>query len=346
MVETPTTRRAGYYEGMIPVGARIRALVPFARPSQLVKLEGGFRFTPADGLMVGTMLIWSINITSLKVVVGTIPPLGFGVIRYSLATVLLFAILRWREGSIAIRRTDLGWVALGGAVGFGLNQMAFLVGIHLVHASLAAIILATAPLITAALAAIWAGEAVRPRTLVSLTVSLSGVIVVIAGAGVQLNASWLGGLLIVGAAATLALSAICAKRPLRTYSSLRVTTWMSLFGALTLLPLGVPALRDTPWAAVSPLIVGATAFTVVGSTVLGNLAWNYAIQQLGAARTSAYTYLQPIMGATIAVILLGERLALLQILGAAVVLLGLLLYPRGINRARAADAAAETVPRR
>ncbi|HWE61529.1 MAG TPA: DMT family transporter, partial [Chloroflexota bacterium] len=121
---------------------------------------------------------------------------------------------------------------------------------------------------------------------------------------------------------------ILAKRPLSHYTSLRVTTWMALFGCLVLLPSGIPALLATPWSSLTPVIVAAATFTVLGSTVVGNIGWNYAVQHLGAARTSMYTYLQPVVGVIVAVLLLGERLAPVQVLGGLVVLLGLVIYPR------------------
>src|SRR5438552_2445214 len=80
----------------------------------------------------------------------------------------------------------------------------------------------------------------RPRALMALLVSFGGVVMVIVGQGGRVSASWAGGLLILAAGVTLALGAVWAKWPLRTYSPLRVTAWMSLFGGLTLLPLGLP----------------------------------------------------------------------------------------------------------
>jgi drug/metabolite transporter (DMT)-like permease len=276
--------------------------------------------------MMLTMLIWGINITSVKVVVGALPPLGFGLLRYALASGVLFAILKWREGSLRVRRSDLGWVIPAGAIGIGCNQIAFLLGVRMMSASLAAIILATTPLITACLAAVMTHERLRPRALVALLISFCGVVVVIAGQGGRMSASWAGGLLILAAGVTLALGAVWAKWPLRTCSPLRVTAWMAFFGGLTLLPPGLPALATTTPSSITPLIAAAIAFTVLGSTVLGNMAWNYAVQQLGATRTAAYTYLQPVVAVAIAAVLLRERLAPVQFLGAAVVLLGLLLY--------------------
>ncbi len=278
--------------------------------------------------MLLTMLIWGANIVSAKVAVRALPPLGFGVLRYLLAGSILLALLRRREGSMGLRRADLPAVALAGAVGIGLNQVGFLLGLHLISASLAAIILATTTLLTATMAALWAREPLSRGAAGALGVALGGVMLAVAGGGGRLSASWPGALLTLGAAAALGLGAILAKRPLRAYSALRVTTWLALCGGLTLLPAGLPALLSTPRAALTPPVLAATAFTVLGSTVVGQLAWNYAIQRLGATRTAAYTYLQPLVAIAIAALLLGERLRAVQGLGGAVVVLGLVLYAR------------------
>src|SRR5919198_86739 len=273
---------------MALLNARVRAARPTVRVADVVSAGRGVRVTRADALMMLTMLIWGINITSVKVVVSALPPLGFGLLRYALASGVLFAILTWREGSLRVRRSDLGWVIPAGAI--------------------------------------VAHERLRPRALMALLISFCGVVVVIVGQGGRMSASWAGGLLILAAGVTLALGAFWAKWPLRTCSPLRVTAWMAFFGGLALLPLGLPALATTTPSSITPLIAAAIAFTVLGSTVLGNMAWNYAIQQLGATRTAAYTYLQPVVAVAIAAVLLGERLAPVQFLGGAVVLLGLLLY--------------------
>lgn len=283
--------------------------------------------------MLLTMLIWGANIVSVKIVVRTVAPLGFGFLRYLIAGCALLALLRWREGSATIRRGDLPWLAGAGAVGIGLNQVCFLLGIHLVSVSLASIILATAPLLTACMAALWVREPLSPRALSALAVSFGGVVITLGGGGTSLSASWRGGLLILGAAVTMGIGAILAKRPLRAYTSLRATTWMALAGGLTLLPTGLPALLSTPRGAFTAPIVAAMAFTVLGATLAGQLAWNYAIQRIGATRTIAYTYLQPVVGIAIAALLLGERLQPAQYLGGAVVILGLVLYRGGARRA-------------
>lgn len=81
--------------------------------------------------------------------------------------------------------------------------------------------------------------------MLTLLASLAGGVVVIAGDGAAVRASLPGGVLIVSVTATL--SAAIAQRPLHTYAALCVTTWMSLFDNLTLLPIGLPALVAASW---------------------------------------------------------------------------------------------------
>jgi O-acetylserine/cysteine efflux transporter len=116
---------------------------------------------------------------------------------------------------------------------------------------------------------------------------------------------------------------------------------MCVAGTAIFLPLGVPELLRTPAAAWSPQVVVAALSVVVGGTILGNLAWNYAVQQIGATRTAVYTYLQPVVGVLIAVVALGERPSLVQVLGGAVILLGLLAYPRPRTNAGDPDLSVE-----
>src|SRR3982751_2418807 len=102
---------------MALLNPRVRAARPKVRAAYLLYAGRGLRFTRADALMMLTMLIWGINITSVKIVVSALPPLGFGLLRYALASGVLFAILKGREGALRVGRSDLGWLLPAGAIG-------------------------------------------------------------------------------------------------------------------------------------------------------------------------------------------------------------------------------------
>jgi drug/metabolite transporter (DMT)-like permease len=61
---------------------------------------------------------------------------------------------------------------------------------------------------------------------------------------------------------------------------------------------------------------------VFAGTLLAYVWWNMGIQHVGAGRTAIFTNLVPVFGVLIAWWVWGERLPLVQLLGAALCLLG------------------------
>jgi drug/metabolite transporter (DMT)-like permease len=116
-------------------------------------------------------------------------------------------------------------------------------------------------------------------------------------------------------------------------------------------PLGLPAISTatvqvssaaaimlliSPWIAAQPLTLAppvVTSMVLLG--VLGTglaYVWNANIvSQWGATRASTVTYLAPIVGITLGVVVLGEQVGWSQPLGAAVVILGILVSQRRIK---------------
>jgi O-acetylserine/cysteine efflux transporter len=57
--------------------------------------------------------------------------------------------------------------------------------------------------------------------------------------------------------------------------------------------------------------------------------WYASVQRVGSARTAIFSNLTPVIGLTAAWLMLGETLAPVQLVGAAVVVLGISLARRG-----------------
>jgi drug/metabolite transporter (DMT)-like permease len=85
--------------------------------------------------------------------------------------------------------------------------------------------------------------------------------------------------------------------------------------------------------------VPPSACTILASSVIRQFTWNYAIERLGATRTMAHTYLQPVVGIAVAAALPGERPHGMPFFGGAVVVLGLVLYTLGSRPTEIARAA-------
>src|SRR5438128_11485501 len=97
-------------------------------------------------MLLGTVLLWALNITVTKYVLQHgVRPLAYATIRYFAATVLFWCFTYAREGSFRVARRDLRYVALAASLIF-INQLGFVYSIHETTASTVALILGTTPI--------------------------------------------------------------------------------------------------------------------------------------------------------------------------------------------------------
>lgn len=108
---------------------------------------------------------------------------------------------------------------------------------------------------------------------------------------------------------------------------------MVLLAALSLIVEG-PRAVGAAFASLRPLTLGAIAYLVVLSTLLGYGIWNRLIMRHGAGRVAAFSLVVPVFGIASATLVLGERFAPLDGVGAGLVVAGLLLHVFGGRLAR------------
>src|SRR5438874_13822042 len=98
------------------------------------------RASRVDAMLFGTVLLWALNITVTKYMFdhGWLP-LAYGTIRYFAAIALFWIFTYRRERSFRIARPDLRYVLLAALFIF-LNQVCFVYGVKLAHASTVALL--------------------------------------------------------------------------------------------------------------------------------------------------------------------------------------------------------------
>jgi drug/metabolite transporter (DMT)-like permease len=114
---------------------------------------------------------------------------------------------------------------------------------------------------------------------------------------------------------------------LRRYSAHRILTYEMLIGTAILVPFAVPGLLTQDYARVTLAGWGSLGYAVVFSGILTNLLYFTAIGRVGPSRAAVYQYLQSFLAVLFAVILLGEQITALQVLGGLVVV-GSIIFGR------------------
>jgi drug/metabolite transporter (DMT)-like permease len=291
----------------------------------------------ADALLMMVTVVWGLNFPGTKVMrleLTTAQLLG---LRWPAFALLLLIIALIVERRLRVPRRDLAAFFLIAIPGVVINQALWVQGLGPTTASRSALILATAPVFANLFTPAFGGRPLGWLGWVGIGVALLGIMLVKAGPALIGPGTGLLGRLYhdlfrspasVGDLEELA-AAVCigfytaAARPyVRCYSPLLFTTYTVGIGALIMLPFVVRPLADLDFAAVSVRTWGWMGYTIVFAGVIGFICWFTGVARIGPARTAIYQTVMPVVSVAGAVPLLGDRLTAIQILGAAITLLG------------------------
>jgi drug/metabolite transporter (DMT)-like permease len=291
--------------------------------------KGGRNNSPLfEATLLSTAVLLGTNPAAVKYAVGFVPPLPFAALRFVLAGLVLWGILRLFDPKGRLRRGDFWAMAGVGAVGVALNNAAFTVGVSMTSASNTALIVATAPLWGMLLAFVLGLERPKVRGVIGVGLALLGVgLIVYRGLGAS-ETSLPGDLLVMAAAVCWGSYAVLSLSLLRRYSPLAVAAYTMLFGGLAVLPLASVGLSSMDWGAVSAGGWAAVAYSALLVAAFGFTSWQRGISRIGANRMLVYQYLVTLVGVLSGVMLFSEGFGIDKAIGAAILLAGVYLARR------------------
>ncbi|MGH8868335.1 MAG: EamA family transporter [Actinomycetes bacterium] len=277
-------------------------------------------------------VLWGVNFVVIDVGLEHFPPLLFATLRFVLVAfpAVLFVArppVRWR------------WLAAVGLfMGVGQFGMLFL-GMHLgMPAGLASLVLQAQAVFTLLFGAVVLGERLGRRVVVGTLLASGGIALIAVGssaggssAGPSTAVPLVAILLVVAAAASWGAANVCT-RLAQAPPGLGLVVWSSLVPPLPLAVLsgifeGPHRIADA-LAGVDTSGLLALAYVVVVASLFCFGAWTSLIGRYPAGTVAPYALLVPVAGMGSAWVALGERPTGTDLLGAVVVLLGLLLVTR------------------
>ena len=153
-----------------------------------------------------------------------------------------------------------------------------------------------------------------------LFLGLVGVVLVVGAAGGTWS-SWLVVPLALAMPFSWAVYLLLLSRLLGRYRPLALAAWVTVVGAVMLVPFGVvEALNRHPH--VTGPWLGLLAYSVLAAVALTTWLYLSGVRRLGPARTTVYSYLQPFLTVVAAGLLIGEPILPLQLLGGVIMLVG------------------------
>lgn len=289
-------------------------------------------------LFAAMAVIWGIPYLLIKVAVGELSPASLVFLRTAIGTALLLPLALARD---ALRPVlpQWRWLVVYTIVEVAAPWFLLSDGERRITSSLAGLLIAAVPFVGALLAWLTGGED-RPdaRRVVGLVVGFVGVAIVV---GLDVSFEDLTGVAEVGLVVVgYATGALIIARKLRGLPSVGVVVASLGLTALAYAPVGI---AQMPATLPSANVLGAVGILAVVCTALAFLVFFALIGEVGAARATVITYVNPAVALALGVALLGEPLSVTIVIGFALILVGSVLATR---RSPAARSVPRTMPRR
>jgi len=289
-------------------------------------------------LVVGLL---GFSFVPIKIALREIPPFALAALRFSFAAVPLVLFVRRPGMPVSV---VVGYGLAVGVCQFGLLFLAMKLGMP---AGLSSILIQVQVFFTIGLGFAFLDDRLRREDAVAAAVSAVGVGTLAlhemrSGAG----PTFIGFALVLTAAFAWAIGNIVAKRAAREYRAdmFALVVWSSLVPPI---PLAVAAYlfeggRSVVHAVAdaSALAWGCVFFLAYGATLFGFASWARLLHRYSTALVSPFALLIPVSGLASGALFLGESLAPLQALGAALVLAGLATNVYGARLRGRSDAGA------
>ena len=300
-------------------------------------------------LLILTMVIWGGTwpigrwLVSKEVGGATIPPLMIAVIRYFLAIICFFPILRFKEETINWHFAKENWkiLVLMGLLSVTIYQVGYLVGEIFTSASDASIMVATNAVWVVILSSIFLKtEHFTWKKILGTVLAFVAVVIVASfSPNEEVLNPILGDILILAAAFAYAIYTVTSRfflnRTQKTPgshqpSSLWIITWVSFFGFIITIPIALVIspqyLNPLEYLNIPPRVWIGISYLAFISTIIAYTFYLEGVKRLSASRAAIFHTLVPLFGVILSVNFLPERFdAFIYPIALILVILGIIL---------------------
>lgn len=274
---------------------------------------------------LAVMVVWGGTPLFTKIAAGEIDPLLVGILRTVVAGVAAVPFLLAMHLPLPRQTRERVLLAVSAVTAFVAFPLLFSVGQNLTSAMHGALILATLPVFTSLFGTILERRRVSAMWIAGCSIALAGEAVVIvwrtAGSG--------SGSSLAGDAIVLVSSVVCslgyvagARLSQRGYPSMATTLWGVGLSAVVLLPLMGWSIATTGWPQAGVAAWGSVLVLALLTSILGYVAWYWALAHGGISRIASIQFTQPIFGLILAAVVLAERPAPVTLVAGAAILTG------------------------
>ena len=280
----------------------------------------------AFGSALGAAFFWSFSFIWFKVAYQGYNPITVVIFRLTIAALLITIIAAFLKRLQKPSKEDFKLFVLMAFFEPFIYFLGESYGLKYVSSTVAAVIVATIPLISPVFAWYFFREKLKWMNVVGLAFSFFGVGLVVLNGSFQFNASPLGvGLEFIAVFAAIAYSIVLRKLVFK-YNTLSIIAYQNIIGIVFFLPVWlVVDFNDFISRPFHPEAFQAIVFLAVFASTLAFVFFTQSIRQIGVNRSNTFINLIPVFVAILSYFILKESLGTQQIAGIFIVVVGLFL---------------------
>jgi drug/metabolite transporter (DMT)-like permease len=280
-------------------------------------------------------VIWGAAAPIFKLSLENIPPFTLAFWRFFLGALILLAFLRKKAKIPTTSRKDLFLLIAYALSGITFNIMFFFWGLQRTFSINSPVIASGGPILTYFLALLFLHEKSNSKKLFGMILGTLGILLIvlepILAAG--LDGSLIGNIFLVIATLSAVIQTIIGKQVLPRFDPFAFTFWAFIIGAASFLPSALEEYFTIPNLYQMLDVRGITGI-VYGSIFSSVLAYSFfawGLSKINATDASLFTYIDPVVGTVLGVLLLKEPVTSYFLFGAVFIFIGIFVAEGRLN---------------
>ena len=204
-----------------------------------------------------------------------------------------------------IEKGDWKYLIIMSLCGMGINQFCYVLGVQHTSPTNACVITTSTPVFTFVLSALFLHAAVTARKVLGLGLAATGALILILGSQMQggRSGSPLGDAICLFSQLSASCYFVFFSGVIRKYHPVVLMRWLFLISAVLTCPVWLQEVCSLPWAQLGmPEILGS-AYVVLFGSFVSYLLMIVGQRHLEPSTVAAYNYIQPIIAASVGILL-------------------------------------------
>lgn len=273
--------------------------------------------------LIFCVVVWGSNFVFGKILVQDFSPTLLTSLRLLFIVIFLIGLVAYKKNISRLKKEDFIAIVLLGVIGVFINQWSFFFGLQTADPTTSALILATTPILTGVLAAVFLKEKLTIRVLIGSVIAIFGIFFVVTKGNLSSIHFDKGLMWIILTMVTFAIMIILTRVLSQRMDPLEITFYSNIIGFAISIPfiflLEKPLRISTDifdWT----FLIG-TAIVVHG---VANLIWNTHIRHVDASKASILSNLEPFVAMVMGVLLLSKPITGIEMVGAVLIVGGVI----------------------